>query len=193
MAIIYVDDTDILHINLTKDESVKEVLQAMQSSINSWGNLLIATGGALQPKKCIYSIIWYEGEDGQRRHADNFVRGDFGMTVPLSGGIVATILDHKKVNHVEKTLGAMTSPDGNSSAKLQMMQEKAQQWINVIKNGHLHHPNVWFSLKVQFWPRIQYGLCSSTATFHKLENTLQQQYYQLLPLCKVGRSTSLES
>ena len=28
-AIIYVDDTDILHIDLTKDESVEEVLQAM--------------------------------------------------------------------------------------------------------------------------------------------------------------------
>jgi hypothetical protein len=45
-----VDDTDILHIDLTKDKSVDKILQAMQSSINSWGNCLIATGGALQQK-----------------------------------------------------------------------------------------------------------------------------------------------
>jgi hypothetical protein len=32
------------------------------------------------------------------------------------------------------------------------MQEKAQKWINDVRNGHLHHRNVWFSLKVQLWP-----------------------------------------
>jgi hypothetical protein len=33
--------------------------------VNSWGNLLIATGGALQPNQCFYSIIsfkWIYGE-----------------------------------------------------------------------------------------------------------------------------------
>ena len=34
-AILYVDDTDILHINLTQDESVDEVHSAIQSSVNS--------------------------------------------------------------------------------------------------------------------------------------------------------------
>jgi hypothetical protein len=54
-AILYVDDTDILHIDLTKDERVDEVHERIQASVNSWGNLLIATGGALQPAKCFYS------------------------------------------------------------------------------------------------------------------------------------------
>ena len=114
------------------------------------------------------------------------------MNVPLPGGKVATI-DHKKATHAEKTLGAVTSTDGESSASLQMMQEKAQEWINAIKNGHLHRHTVWFSLNVQFWPRIRYGLCSSTATFHELDSALCQQYYQLLPLCGVIRSTSVET
>ena len=34
-AILYVDDTDILHIDLTKDESINEVHTAIQGSINS--------------------------------------------------------------------------------------------------------------------------------------------------------------
>jgi hypothetical protein len=46
-AILYVDDTDLLHINLTKNESVNKVHRAIQESVTSWGNLLIATGGAL--------------------------------------------------------------------------------------------------------------------------------------------------
>jgi hypothetical protein len=50
-AILYVDDTDILHIDLTKDERVKDVHHAIQESVNSLGNLLIATGRVLQPNK----------------------------------------------------------------------------------------------------------------------------------------------
>ncbi len=59
-VILYVDDTDILHINLTKDESINNVHVAIQDSMNSWGNLLITTGGVLQPNECFYSIISFE-------------------------------------------------------------------------------------------------------------------------------------
>jgi hypothetical protein len=44
-AILYVDDTDLLHINLEKDESVAQVHKSIQASVENWGNLLIATGG----------------------------------------------------------------------------------------------------------------------------------------------------
>ena len=97
----------------------------------------------------------------------------FGIKAPLPGGKQAPI-NHKRVDHAEKTLGAMTSPDGSSKASIRLMQEKAQNWINSIKNGHLHCQNVWFSLKVQFWPRVGYSLCSSTATFAELENALHR-------------------
>ncbi len=50
-AILYVDDTDLLHINLEKDELVAQVHELIQASVKNWGNLLIATGGALQPAK----------------------------------------------------------------------------------------------------------------------------------------------
>ncbi len=68
-AILYVDDTDILHIDLTKNERVDEVHVHIQESVNSWGNLLIATGGALQPAKCFYSIISFEWINGGWQYA----------------------------------------------------------------------------------------------------------------------------
>jgi hypothetical protein len=146
-AIIYVDDTDLLHIDLTKDKSMNEVLHAIQNSINSWENLLIATGRVLQPSKCFYSIISFKWENGLWRYANNSLKGEFGITVLLPGDREAAI-GHKSVNHAEKTLSTMTSPDGNSAASLQMIQEKAQQWINAVQNEHLHRRNVWFLLKV---------------------------------------------
>jgi hypothetical protein len=70
-AILYVDDTDLLHINMTKDESVDEVHQAIQESVNSWGNLLIATGGVLQPAKYFYSIISFDWNNGDWSYLSN--------------------------------------------------------------------------------------------------------------------------
>jgi hypothetical protein len=60
LAILDVGDTDLLHIDLTKDDSVDKVHGAIQSSVISWGNLLIATSRILQPSKCSYSIILFK-------------------------------------------------------------------------------------------------------------------------------------
>jgi hypothetical protein len=173
-AILYVDDTDLLHINLTKDKQVKDVHHAIQESINIWGNLLIATGGVLQPSKCFYSIISFKWTNGKWKYAKNNIGGNFGITVLLPGGGKAAI-SHKGISHAEKTLGAMTSPDGDSSASIQMMRDKAHLWINDVRSGHLHQRNVWFLLKVQFWPCIGYCLCSLTATLSELEIALHRE------------------
>jgi hypothetical protein len=87
----------------------------------------------------------------------------------------------------------MTSPEGNRTASISMMQEKAQDWINPVRSGHMHRRNVWFSLKVQFWPRVGYGLCSSMATLHELDNALHRQYFQILPLGGVVQTTTVEN
>ncbi len=125
-AIIYADDTNLLHIDLTKVETMDKVNMAIQDSIKSWGNLLIATGGVLQPAKCFYFIISFEWTNRVWHYAQNALPGEFGITVPLLGGSKARI-SHKPVNHTEKTLGAMTLPDGNISSAISMIQEKAQQ------------------------------------------------------------------
>jgi hypothetical protein len=95
----------------------------------------------LQPAKCLYFIISFEWTNGVWHYAQNALQVEFGITVPLLGGSKARI-SHKPVDHAEKTLEAMTLLDGNSSSAISMIQEKAQQWINAIRNGHLHCCNV---------------------------------------------------
>jgi hypothetical protein len=56
-AILYVNDTDLLHLNMEGDESVQEVHMALQRSIENWGKLLIATGGMLKPDKCLFHLL----------------------------------------------------------------------------------------------------------------------------------------
>ncbi len=105
------------------------------------------------------------------RYTSNKTSTEFGVSVPLPGRGSAGI-GHKLVSHAEKMLGAMTSPDGNSRAAIRMIQDKAQQGVNDVRNGKFHHHNVWFLLKFQLCLQIVYGLCSSTATFNELSNAL---------------------
>jgi hypothetical protein len=191
-AILYVDNMDILHIDLTQNERVNEVHKRIQESVNSWGNLLIATGGALQPAKCFYSIISFKWDNSAWRYASNESNTELGVSVPLLGGGSAGI-GHKSVSHAKKTLGAMTSPNGNCCAAIRMIQDKAQQWVNNVRNGNLHRHNVWFLLMFQLCPQIVYGLCSSTATFDELSNALRRQYYQILPLGGAVRTATTAS
>ena len=130
-AILYVDDTDILHINLTQDESVNEVHNAIQSNVNSLGNLLITTGGVLQSSKCFYLEISFDWSNREWKYSENDRKEEFGITVPLPGGKEAPI-DHKGAKHAKNTLDAMTSLNGDSSASLSMIKEKAQTWINAV-------------------------------------------------------------
>ncbi len=92
------DDTDLLHIDLTKDKRIEDVHIAIQESINSWGSLHIVTGGVLQPNKCSYSIISFEWTNSKWRYAKNYICGEYGITVPLPGGRKAAI-GHKSISH----------------------------------------------------------------------------------------------
>jgi hypothetical protein len=71
------------------------------------------------------------------------------------------------------------------------MQEKAQQWVDAVRNSHLHQQNVWFLLGVQFWPRVGYSICNSTAMYDELEHSQERQYYQILPLGGIIQTTPL--
>ncbi len=56
-GMLFVDDTDVEHLDLNKTESTANSHSALQKSIINWGNLLLATGSALKPAKCFYHII----------------------------------------------------------------------------------------------------------------------------------------
>jgi hypothetical protein len=59
LVILYVNDTDLLHINMDAEELINEVHTAIQNAIANWGKLLIATGGSLKPEKCFCHLIDY--------------------------------------------------------------------------------------------------------------------------------------
>ena len=70
------------------------------------------------------------------------------------------------------------------------MREKAQEWVDKVKEGALRRSDIWFLMDCQFWPSVGYGLCCNTATHHELERCLSKQYYEVMPKGGVIRMAS---
>jgi hypothetical protein len=64
MGEIYVDDTDLLTI-LPKVFDSGAILLAAQKNLDKWAELLIATGGALNPDKCCWYMVSYVCHKGE--------------------------------------------------------------------------------------------------------------------------------
>ena len=187
-AILFVDDTDILHVRMDEEETVTEAHSALQESINSWGGLLLATGGAFKPIKCFYHLMSFRWKpNGEWSYENNHEDDNLLIGVPMPDGPVAQI-EHLPVDTAKETLGVWTSPTGCNKKAIQAMQNKAQEWIDRAKEGNMRQRDIWFLTKHQLWPKVSYGLCSNTAKFADLETALQKQYFQLVPLGGIIRS-----
>ena len=60
LYLLLVDDTDVIHFDMEKNETALETHVNLQEGVASWGNLLMASGGALKPVKCFYYLISFE-------------------------------------------------------------------------------------------------------------------------------------
>ncbi len=187
-AVLFVDDCDLIHIEMEQEESVQQTYESMQASILSWGRLLIATGGSYKPEKCFYHLLSFHWDNkGKWTYAPNHEVAEYDMVVPMPDGTQASI-EHLPVTQVRETLGVWSSPDGNSVETLNKMSEKGQVWVDQAKEGNLRRRDVWLLMDIQFWPRVGYGICCNTAPHARLEHVLDKQYYNMLPLGGVVRT-----
>jgi hypothetical protein len=187
-VILYVDDCDLIHIDMTCDDDVFTTFQKMQESVLNWGELLIASGGSYKPPKCFYHLISFSwSRDGKWKYEDNHLKPEFEMVVLMPDGLTA-IIDHLPITEAKETLRVYSSLNSSSDGVLKAMKEKAAEWADKAKEGHLRRSDVWFLLNCQFWPRVGYGLCCNLADHLKLEDCLSKQYFELLPLGGVIRT-----
>ena len=197
-AILYVDDTDILHLDMHRNQTMWEAHDALQASVDNWGKLLMATGGAFKPAKCFYHLIAFRWRnDGSWAYEDCADREELDISVPMPDGSYAPI-EHLPLDEGKKTLGVITCPSGKArpraaadkdpNSQIEAMQDKAQTWVDRAKEGNLRRRDVWFLLEHQLWSKLGYGLCSVALPWKDLDGCLKGKWHQIVPLGGVIRS-----
>ncbi len=187
-AILYVGDTNLLHLNMDGDETVFEAHAPLQCAIKNWGKLLIVMGGTLKPKKCFFHLIDFQWtRQGGWQYIGHHEDETAAVFVPLPDGSLAPI-QHLAVDDAQKTLGIITCPSRNSTGSLTQMKEKTKKWLDALTSGRIHCCMMWFSVDRQLWPSVKYGLCCSMATLSELELVLLPFYRAMLPLGGIVRT-----
>jgi hypothetical protein len=189
LAILYVDDTDLLHLNMECNEPVLDIHVALQRSIKNWGKLSIATGGSLKPDKCFFHLMDFAWtKKGGWQYVMHHEDITAAITVPMPDTM--SPITHQAVDNAQNMLGVVTCPSANSKGSLLQMKKKTQKWLDSLTAGRLHHRMMWFSVDRQLWPLVKYGLFCSMATLLEVETILLPFYRKMLPLGGVVRKAN---
>jgi hypothetical protein len=92
--------------------SVPEIMGHLQHTAQSWEHILYSSGGALQPPKYFWYLVYWEWSNG-RPQMMNSVSAP--ATIPLTQGSVPvyTVVQRKEMWEVKRTRGVRVAPVGN--------------------------------------------------------------------------------
>ena len=133
-AVMYVDDTDLLHWAPSPTTSSTELVKQAQAATNDWGSLGQATGGALKPKKCFLYLLNYAFNNRRARLETlrHLQTPGFSVEVKEKGHQPAHItvpqpdgsnvpIPTVDVTEATEMLGILFAPTGNSGAHIVRM------------------------------------------------------------------------
>lgn len=145
----FVDDNNLIHVDMVEDESAEEAADDLQGSIDRWGRLLIASGGLLKPEKCFFylmSFVWKA--DGKWSYDSNKTNEEFNIGVPMPDGTMRQV-EHLSVDTTKETLGVFTCPSGDFGTHLLGTKKKGQECTVRAKESHIMIRDIWFLLDCQ--------------------------------------------
>jgi hypothetical protein len=163
--------------------STEALHQEAQNAYNWWSAFLAATGGAIKDSKSFWYLLSYACSNGIWTY--NEVPYSLNLSTPGERDVK---LPSSKSTHAVKTLGVLTAPCGGHAAQLMATRERAEKWIQKIKNGHLPSSHVWLSYLHQLRPGMLYGLGTLSNDMEAAQACLAGTEYQILPLLGVNRN-----
>ena len=181
-AVLYVDDTNLIHIDMEKTETVQEAYNAIQNAVTNWGNLFIASGGALKPAKCFFHLISFKFQQGKWKYAHNSNNEAFFVHVPLPDGTSERIR-HLPISEVQKHWETWLAQ--NDLRQNNWRTWRRRQWSGQTIWRMVVVTNDWLGSATA--PNSGPDSCI-TASFNELTTCLQCAYWKMLPLCGINRN-----
>ena len=151
----YVDDCDLFQ----SGEDPLLVLQSMQELINSWGELVEVTGGALRPDKSWWYLVEYVWSKGKWRAAN--ARDDLDLVAKAPNGEEVS-LKRLHVDEAAQMLGIWMSPSGNNKKIVSTLKKQSLEWAAKVRLGRPSQEEAMVALKVNVSARLKYPLACCT-------------------------------
>lgn len=149
----FVDDTDLVNTGENTD-SHHVIAQKMQDSITAWEGGIRATGGAFEPSKSHWYLVYFLWSAGIWRYA-KIKETKATINMRDTTGTYKPI-ERLEVTEARRTLGVRTPPDGIYKTEQQYLTTYSNEWAANIREGHLPRHLVWQSLLGTLLKKIEY-------------------------------------
>ncbi len=157
-AVMYVDDTDLLHWPELAMVEPKELISQVQNVTMDYGRLAQASGGILKEKKCLVYFLDCKFVNGRARMKllldlpppQEWIT-EAGRTYPLHISIPQPVgpnvpIETHDVSTASKMLGVHFSRSGNSITHVDHMVEKGLDWVECLWSKLMSQRDAWLSL-----------------------------------------------
>lgn len=208
-AVMYVDDTDILHWAESQTTTDDELVAQVQQAQNDWGLLSQATGGILKPEKCSNYFLCYRFINGRARLKslrqlpeptdEVLVKNKDGssylapshITIPQPDGSSVPIATHD-VSHASKMLGVHFAPIGDGTTHVKALCAKGSDWVDNLKTKPLARRDAWFSYRLQLCHGMSWGLVTVVMPIKKMDKLFQSFNFEALNPLGIHRNITTE-
>ena len=191
VAIIYVDDTDLIHwakfYGMTDNEFISEV----QKGVTDWGKLVQASGGSLKQSKSFWYLLSWKFVRGVPTLKTQANLPDTCLLIPQPDGSSSPI-DRCDNFETKKTLGVWNNPLNDYKASLKELKDIGLEWVDSLRARPLEKRDTWLSLTAQQYPKWGYGISSLYAPPEKLDEAINSVYYRALPFLGFNRNINAE-
>ena len=182
----FVDDSDII-AGANNTNNPQETIKNMQKTIDWWEGVAKTTGGALEPTKSWWYLIYFEWNNGQWKYGEK----------NLNDKLTAFDKNNERVNlqniPVSKTqtmLGVDLAPNGDNTSQVQLLKEKTKKMGELIRVGSLTHNEAWIALQTMAIKTVEYPLPASTFTKEEIQSIIWPILKHYLPKSGINRNIS---
>jgi hypothetical protein len=183
---LFVDDTDLIVFAPDDKESADEIVRRMQASVLAWQGGLRATGGALKPPKCSWSLAAFHFPNGKwSYHTATTLPAR--LDVPGPDGSMVEIQRHDPSTAI-KVVGLMQALDGSMDGQLKVLKERADDWGDKIRDGYLPRKLAWAGLHTTIWSSLKYPLPTTNFSQAQGKAIMLKFYKHVLPKLGVCRN-----
>ena len=184
IALMYVDDTDILLAALHDEETIDDVMVRAKKAAKVWNHSVKASGGAMGVDKCYWSAVDFVWNSGRWTYRD---MDDIDGTIRIldANGLVQHVQRYA-LDQAREGLGLYVCPDGSWTLQLDELHKKVTKWGTRIKHSSLTPKECYVSATTAMFKTILHSLPACSFTRKECKQLEVILYDFLLP--KLGLS-----
>jgi hypothetical protein len=155
----FVDDTSLAITDTLDPLTPTEMTRKMEKIAQQWERLLFYSGGALNLKKCSWTMLHWVWKNGRPcLHTRQDDDADITLVTESTGVNTRSVIQYNPPTQSTRILGVNLNPMGDFTNQIDILRKKSNQMSNRIRSSQLSSENVQTFLRTMYAPSMLYTL-----------------------------------